>query len=393
MLKRVTILLTLLVIGTTLAAHAGTLSYDQALQKAAKSDKPVLLKIGTSWCSSCKAFDKAVETDADFRSGIAGDAILVQLDAEKGEGVSIAERYHVKNYPTFVLTNADGDALDRWLGFKKAEHFTKTLAKAVVDPVTVSDRWTRFAKSPNAKDAAKLAAFRMGEGYYGDAAALYQRAMDMNKVADYTWARFTAVSKGAKKGFFTNAAVIDAADALFARADESSSSMFGVLWTMRNMARHEANNDLFVPYLKAAIETTEESEDEEVAKYRKFYKADYVLFVEGDAEKAIEVKRAGMDEGWDKNANELNNFAWWCFENSINLDEAYELAGRGVDLAKAGNEKANILDTMAEICNLKGDCDEAVTLIHLAIAEDPENEYFQGQAERFEAALLTQEQG
>ena len=49
-----------------------------------------------------------------------------------------------------------------------------------MDPVTVSDRWTRFAKSPNAKDAAKLAAFRMGEGYYGDAAALYQRAMDLN---------------------------------------------------------------------------------------------------------------------------------------------------------------------------------------------------------------------
>ena len=85
----------------------------------------------------------------------------------------------------------------------------------------------------------------------------------------------------------------------------------------------------------------------------------------------------GDGKDWKQVANMLNNFAWWCFENKFNLEEAEEHARAGVEIAKAGNQKANILDTVAEICNLRGDCGDAVTLIRMAVAEDPENEYFQ----------------
>jgi len=393
MLNRALTVAAVLALGVALTASAGTypMSLDQAFDKAAQTEQPVLMKIGTEWCSACQAFDKAVATDDAFRAGVGEDAILVQIDAEKGDGVQVAQRYNVSNFPTFILANAEGEVMDRWVGFKKSGYFTKTLDKAVVDAMPVSERWTRYRQEPNAKDAAKLANLRMSEGYYADAAALYGRAMDLDKVEDYTWNQFMAVSKGTKNGLFTTTDLTAAADAVYARADENSSSMFGVLWTMRDAARHEGDNDLFVPYLKAAVEATEGSEDKEVVSYRRRYEADYVLFVEEDVDKAIEVKKATMDEGWEQNTNQLNNFAWWCFENSINLDEAYAMAQKGVDLAKAGNEKANVLDTLAEICNVKGDCDEAVTLIHLAIAEDPNNEYFQKQAERFEEAALAQQ--
>jgi hypothetical protein len=66
------------------------------------------------------------------------------------------------------------------------------------------------------------------------------------------------------------------------------------------------------------------------------------------------------------------------------------MAQRGIELASAGREKANILDTLAEICNLSGDCGEAVDYIRLAVVEDPENEYFQEQLVRFEKLLAAQ---
>ena len=66
------------------------------------------------------------------------------------------------------------------------------------------------------------------------------------------------------------------------------------------------------------------------------------------------------------------------------------MARRGVELAEAGKMKANILDTLAEICNLSGNCGDAVEYMRLAVAEAPENEYFQKQLERFETLLAAQ---
>jgi len=111
------------------------------------------------------------------------------------------------------------------------------------------------------------------------------------------------------------------------------------------------------------------------------------LYVEKDKEKALALKRENQPEGWMDDAGKLNAFAWWCFENNVNLPEAEELARKGVALAKPGKEKAQILDTVAEICNARGDCKDAVTLTEQAIKEDPKSDYYPKQLARFQKAL------
>jgi hypothetical protein len=99
-----------------------------------------------------------------------------------------------------------------------------------------------------------------------------------------------------------------------------------------------------------------------------------------------------MPEGWLKNAGQLNEFAWWCFENKANLNEAERLARKSVELAKPGREKANSLDTQAEIVNAKGNTLEAVELSKKAAKESPDSKYFPQQVVRFEK-LLKEKQG
>ena len=89
-------------------------------------------------------------------------------------------------------------------------------------------------------------------------------------------------------------------------------------------------------------------------------------------------------------SDQLNEFAWWCFENRVNLAEAKTLAEKGVALAPAGSEKAAVLDTLAEICNETGDCKQSVELIRKAIAEDPANDYYREQLAKFEEILAEQ---
>ena len=88
-------------------------------------------------------------------------------------------------------------------------------------------------------------------------------------------------------------------------------------------------------------------------------------------------------EGWEEDPGELNGFAWWCFENRINLEQAEDLARRGVELAPEGEEKAMVLDTLAELVFLRGDENEAVALIRQAIEQSPDNEYYREQMVRF----------
>jgi hypothetical protein len=93
-----------------------------------------------------------------------------------------------------------------------------------------------------------------------------------------------------------------------------------------------------------------------------------------------------MPEGWLEEADSLNGFAWWCFQNDVNLEEAEELARKGVDLAESGTEKAAVLDTVAEIVNARGDAPEAASLIEQALHETPDDESLQEKLEQFQEA-------
>jgi tetratricopeptide (TPR) repeat protein len=145
--------------------------------------------------------------------------------------------------------------------------------------------------------------------------------------------------------------------------------------------------DLSLPYLKAALEATEGTQEPGMVKARRSLLLEKALHVDQDFEAAVRLKRDSMPVGWQDSAGDLNNFAWWCFENKVNLEEAEELARTATELAEPGQEKAMILDTLAEICNALGNCGEAVALMQAAMEEDPENEYYRKQLDRFQEIL------
>jgi thioredoxin-related protein len=379
------------------ASAATATSLDDAKKLSAESGLPVLLKVGTSWCGYCKAFDKASTTDENLRTALADNVILCPVDAEKGEGVDIARMYSVNDYPTFVLTNDAGEMMDRWTGYHKPDKFVQHLTAAVENPITVKERLARFQEHPTEIDARKIGELRDYGGYFAEAIAYYNRAQALNPASDtnYDLLVLNAMARGTEGNLFGVDQVRDQADGIVASDTRTSAHLLKVAYTMGKLAQMAGDRSHFLPYLKAAVEGTEGDEGESVMKGRSKLLPEYALHIEKSTKKAVSLKKeafalATAPENWMENANLLNNFAWWCFENSINLDEAEEFARKGIERAEAGNMKANILDTLAEICNLKGDCGDAVKYIELAVAEDPENEYFQKQLVRFQELLAAQ---
>src|SRR5262249_49782755 len=140
---------------------------------------------------------------------------------------------------------------------------------------------------------------------------------------------------------------------------------------MADIAKDKKDASLLAPYVEPALSASQNATDERERSLRSDLEISNALLVKGDKDLALSLKRKAMPAGWEEKASGLNEFAWWCFQNQMNLEEAESLARKGVSLAAAGEEKAEILDTAAEICNLLGNCDDAVGLAEQAAKEDP----------------------
>ena len=305
---------------------------------------------------------------------------FLHLLSDQKAAQELEKTYGVKGHPSFVLTNASGEVIDRWVGYRGADNFVTTLAAAVADPTTVEQKTARFEKSPTAKDAATLGRIHAMRGERAEALALYRRAQELDPKGPYAQPIFdqTAALYGKEGSSVTTPDVVKAADAALASAQATPETRVAVAFTMRGVAERAKDMKLMAPYVESAIEATRD-----MANANAQLLVQDALYVKGDTKLALELKRRSMPIGWMEQPDQLNEFAWWSFENKVNLTEAEALARKGVELSQPGPDRAQILDTVAELASLRGDHADAVKLTEQAIAEDGSEEHYKKQLERF----------
>lgn len=104
-------------------------TWNELLEKAKKDKKPFWVDVYTTWCGPCKMMARQTFADAEVGKFTDTYFISYKLDAEKGEGVSISEKYGVEAYPTFLIFNAEGKLISKEEGFMDAERFVYVLEK------------------------------------------------------------------------------------------------------------------------------------------------------------------------------------------------------------------------------------------------------------------------
>jgi len=331
-----------------------------------------------------------VDENRDFRNAIHEASIFLAVDAEKGDGILLAEQFGVKGYPTFIVVNDEGKTVDRWNGYGSPDELLASLQGAVNDPTTVAEKLARYEASPNASDAEKLGDIYKTERESEKALAMYRAAdeLDTEPNPGLTGKIFHTLAGGFSSEKFSLEEIQAGADAVLAiDGEDNTMTLVQVAQTMGMIGNQAGRPDLSTPYILAALEATEGTQEPGMIKARRSLLLEKALYIDKDLEAAVQLKKDSMPEGWKDSAGDLNNFAWWCFENKVNLEKAEQMARTAVELAEPGQEKAMILDTLAELCNELGNCGEAVELMQAALEEAPDNEYFQKQLERFQELL------
>ena len=319
----------------------------------------------------------------------------LSLNVEEGEGVELSEQYKVGNtYPVFILTDSNGEVIERWTGYAGSNAFASKLKKALSDPTALDKRIARFKAEPTLDDALSLAKYYSDAGEHLKAVEYYRQAESLGKghTLDYSYQIFINTANAAWKDMIDFDEVLPAADSVLTSKLNNRNNVSKVAMIMGRLAREKGKTNQITKYLQAGLEATANSHNKNLRESHDLIMAEYALYVNADTTEAIRIKKASMGKGWEENRDKFYSFAKWCLERKINLEEAEIYARRTVDLVYPGKYRAKVLNTLAEICYAQGNTEKSIKLIKMAIGQEPDNEYYAKQLLRFQEKLSRQQQ-
>lgn len=103
-------------------------SFTEVLAKAKDQNKIVMIDFITDWCIWCKHLDMRVYNDKEVVDYANAHQINWKTDAEK-EGKDLAKKYNVTGFPTLVFIDAEGNEIDKIVGFYPAPDFLASMKK------------------------------------------------------------------------------------------------------------------------------------------------------------------------------------------------------------------------------------------------------------------------
>jgi thioredoxin-related protein len=140
-MKRVVMRVLVLIVSLSSGAAASelihfrdtTTSWDDIKSIAAKEQKFIVIDAYTDWCSWCKVMDRETFSDSVVANFVNDRFIPVEYEMETGFGATMAAKYRVNGFPTFLIFTPDGKLVYRILGYMKSKDFLEQLA-AALDP-------------------------------------------------------------------------------------------------------------------------------------------------------------------------------------------------------------------------------------------------------------------
>ncbi len=135
-MKKLLLIVSVLCLSATLGFSQGIKfeegTWSEVVAKAKAEKKPIFIDLYATWCGPCKVMAKDVFTDKGVGDKYNASFVNYKVDAEKGEGVTLAKKYGLKGYPTFIFIDpANEKEIYRVMGSMPPAEFIAEADKAL----------------------------------------------------------------------------------------------------------------------------------------------------------------------------------------------------------------------------------------------------------------------
>lgn len=131
--------LTLFIFITSYSLGSGiqfqSLSYNQAVEMAKKTNKLIFIDVFATWCGPCKHLSKNIFPDETLGTYMNSHFISIKLDGEIGDGSVLMERFDLDAFPTMLFIDKEGNLLKKIVGAVEATEIQLT-AQYIIEPET-----------------------------------------------------------------------------------------------------------------------------------------------------------------------------------------------------------------------------------------------------------------
>ena len=105
--------------------------YQKVLDMAEAEQKPVFLDFYTDWCAPCRWLEKDAFHNEAAAKYFNANLISLKVNAEKGEGVDLAQKFKITAYPTVIYLKPNGQEISRHIGMTTASKLVGMARKSV----------------------------------------------------------------------------------------------------------------------------------------------------------------------------------------------------------------------------------------------------------------------
>lgn len=139
-------------------------TFAQALAKAKKENKKLMVDCYTLWCGPCRHMAKNVFPDENLGKYMNANFVCIQLDMEHGEGPELNKTFNVGSYPTFIFFDAEGKEMNRFEGMCMQNEFQKRCERILKGEAPIVKEDSETAKRDNRQVAKKDTIIDEGKG-------------------------------------------------------------------------------------------------------------------------------------------------------------------------------------------------------------------------------------
>lgn len=108
------------------------ISFEDAISAAKSENKLVFIDFYTDWCGPCRTMSKQIFPQKAVGDYLNSKFVCIKLNAEK-EGLTLAKRFNIKAYPTFLILNTKQEVQFDLKGSMDAEAFINKV-NSYLDP-------------------------------------------------------------------------------------------------------------------------------------------------------------------------------------------------------------------------------------------------------------------